>query len=81
MPDLQTTVAREDAEIDGMILSMLVHDDSHRPWSIEEVAREIGSPADATDGLGRLDRAGLTRRLEGYVFASRAALRAEEIAQ
>ncbi len=66
---------------DGVILSFLLADDAQRPWSEEEVAREIEDRAAASDGLKRLARGGLVHRLDGFVFASRAAQVAEEIAQ
>ncbi len=66
---------------DGVILSVLLADDAQRPWSEEEVAREIEDRVAASDGLKRLARGGLVHRLNGFVFASRAALLAEEIKQ
>jgi hypothetical protein len=66
---------------DGVILSFLLAEDAQRPWSEEEVAREIDDPIAAADGLKRLARGGLVHRLNGFVFASRAAQVAEEIAQ
>ncbi len=66
---------------DGVILSVLLADDAQRPWSEEEVAREIEDRVAASDGLKRLARGGLVHRLNGFVFASRAALLAEEIMQ
>jgi hypothetical protein len=66
---------------DGVILSVLLAGDAQRPWSEEEVAREIEDRVAASDSLKRLARGGLVHRLDGFVFASRAALLAEEIAQ
>ena len=70
-----------EVHIDGVILTVLLASDAQRPWSEEEVAREIEDPIAAADGLKRLARGGLVHRLNGFVFASRAAQVAEEIAQ
>lgn len=67
--------------IDGVILEFLLDDDAQRPWTEEEVSRMVEDATAAADGIGRLSRAGLVHRLDGFVFASRAALRAAEIAQ
>lgn len=70
--------AEQDRDIDGAILGLLL--DSPAPWSTQEVEREIGDEVPVTDGLTRLHRAGLVHRLEGFVFASRTAARAVELA-
>lgn len=79
-PIPMSEVERE-VHTDGVILSVLLADDAQRPWSEEEVAREIEDRVAASDGLKRLARGGLVHRLNGFVFASRAALLAEEITQ
>jgi hypothetical protein len=56
---------------------MLMLESSHRPWSVDEIAREMGS--DTTDSLRRLFGGGLIHRLDGFVWASRAAVMADEI--
>lgn len=66
---------------DGVVLEFLLDDDAQRPWTEEEVALMVEDPAAASDSLGRLARAGLIHRCDGFVFASRAALRAAQIAQ
>jgi hypothetical protein len=68
-----------EVHIDGVILAVLLASDAQRPWSEDEVAREIEDPIAASDGLKRLARGGLVHRLDGFVFASRAAQVAEEI--
>ena len=67
------TVAQQEAIADEMVLDMLLDGDWQRPWSVEEIARELGDPVEADDCLGRLARRGLVHQLDGYVFASRAA--------
>jgi hypothetical protein len=66
-------VANDEAQTDVAVLALLVDGDAQRLWSVEEVAREIGDGA--RDALARLHGAGLVHRLEGFVFAARAALR------
>jgi hypothetical protein len=67
-------------QVDSAILGLLVDPGASRPWSVEEVAREIGDPVATADGLARLTAAGLTHRIaEGFVWASRAALYAEAL--
>jgi hypothetical protein len=73
--------AEKQDHTDGVILSLLLDDDSQRPWTVQEVGRELGDPEDAADGLRRLMGAGLVHRLHDFVFASRAALRADQITQ
>jgi hypothetical protein len=80
MPDRQTTPAdpaEREALIDSAILSLLVNEDSHRPWSIEEIEREVH--CDATDSLGRLYGGGLIHRLDGFVWAARPAVMLDEL--
>lgn len=75
------TETEQQDHTDAVILEALLDSDAQRPWAVDEVARLLNDPIDASDGLGRLVRAGLVHRLDGFVFASRAALRADEIAQ
>ena len=74
------TLAEQDAEIDDVVLGLLL--DSHAGlWSVSELEREIGDRVAAQDSLARLYGAGLAHRLsEGFVFATRAALRGSALA-
>ena len=76
----QRSPAEEAAQTDHTILSLLLRDDAQRPWTEDEVAREIGDPLATTDGLSRLYGAGLIHRVEGFVFATRPAVRAAQLA-
>lgn len=62
---------------DRAMLGVLLDRDAQRPWSEDEIEREIGSGA--TDCLNTLYAAGLIHRLGGFVWATRAALVADEI--
>lgn len=82
MPEPQTTQEERDADVDGVILATLLLDpDAQRPWAVFEIENEIGDPVVVSDSLGRLTRAGLIHRLDRFVFATRAALRADQIAR
>lgn len=72
----QPTPAEQDDQIDSAIMVLLI--DSPVPVATYEVAREVGD-VEATDGLARLVRAGLVHRLDGFVFATRAALRGRRL--
>ncbi len=72
------TPAERQRTLDGAILGLLIDPDSHRPWSVDEIAREVGE--DVTDSLNRLYGAGLIHRLDGFVWATRAAVVADEVA-
>jgi hypothetical protein len=76
----QSSPAEADDRIDSAILSLLLDDDSHRPWSEDEIGRAIGDTFAASDSLGRLARAGLIHRIDPYVFASRSAVEFERVA-
>jgi predicted transcriptional regulator len=64
-------------QLDHSLLSTLTSEDSHRPWSITELASELA--ADPTDSLARLARAGLIHRADQFVWATRPAVRAQEL--
>lgn len=71
------SVAAIEADTDRALLAVLLDDPG--PWAVEEVERELSDPVKAVDGLARLGAAGLVHRLEGFVFASRAAKQAHAI--
>lgn len=67
-------------QVDAAILGLLVDPKASRPWSVNEIAREIGDVVATADGLARLIAAGLAHRIaEDFVWASRAALHAEAL--
>jgi predicted transcriptional regulator len=81
MPDLNPspTPAEREQDADGVILAWLTDIDAQRPWSIEEIIREYGEPNNAADALSRLHGVGLIHRHGDFVWATRAAMRAEAI--
>ncbi len=79
MPDANPTLTplQRDAQQDGGIIGLLVDVDATRPWSFDEIEREMGF--NPTDNLNRLYGGGLIHRLGGFVWATRAAVMADEI--
>jgi predicted transcriptional regulator len=65
-------------QIDLAVLTLLLEDHA-RPWSDDEVAREVGDRIAAVDSLARLYGAGLVHQLGGFVFATRPALRGAQL--
>jgi predicted transcriptional regulator len=62
---------------DSAVYGLLILPDEQRPWSVDELAQELGSPIDVEDALVRLYGAGLVHRCGEFVWATRAALAAE----
>ncbi len=81
MPDEHSTLTPAEREqgTDGVILQWLTDYDTQRPWSVDEIIREYGEPNQATDALSRLHGAGLIHRQGEFVWATRAAIRGDEI--
>jgi Mn-dependent DtxR family transcriptional regulator len=63
---------------DNIVLDFMLLDQSC-PWSVQEIARELGDKNDALDAVSRLQRMGLVHRLGELVFPTRAARRAAEL--
>lgn len=69
----------EDEErIDTAVLGLLLGDHA-RPWSDDELAREVGDATAAADARSRLYGSGLVHRVAGFAFATRTALRAAQL--
>lgn len=71
---------RQQRHIDSLVIRLLLSGNARELWSVEELAREIGDEITTIDSLERLRSAGLVHRLEGFVLATRAAARADELA-
>ncbi|MGH3439572.1 MAG: hypothetical protein ACRDRN_24335 [Sciscionella sp.] len=82
MPDEQTTApATEASRVERDLLYLLVDPSEHQPlWSIPDLGRELEEPIDVSDAVNGLHRAGLIHRTsDGFVFASRAGIRATQM--
>jgi hypothetical protein len=81
MPDTNPTPGPAD-ELDaneGTVLMYLTDAEEQRPWSLEEVIREFGSPS-AIDAVNSLVGAGLLHRSsDGFLWATRAAIHAARV--
>lgn len=64
----------EDERAERTILSLLLINESQRPWSVDEVALELDSRVRAEDGIANLRAVGLVHRCGDFVFATRVAL-------
>jgi hypothetical protein len=62
------------------VYKLLAERDEQRPWSLHELGLTIGDPADAADAVRHLRGVGLIHELDGFVWASRAALAADAMA-
>jgi hypothetical protein len=61
-------------------MTLLLVEDDQRPWSTEEMIRDIGRRTDVLDAIANLHGAGLINRTtDGFIFASRAALRLDRL--
>jgi len=56
------------------VLGLLLRPNDQRPWSVEEVEREVGETLAVTDAIAALHAAGLLHRCGKFVFASHAAM-------
>lgn len=73
------SVIERDADLDRSIITMLLADPV--VWHADEIARETRDPLEATDSINRLHAHGLIHMIDGgFVTATRAAARANEIA-
>jgi hypothetical protein len=79
MPDQEDTRTAADREntTDSVILLLLLQETFAGPWAVEEVKRELDR--DPSDSLSRLYGAGLIHQHAGFVWATRAAVKADEL--
>ena len=70
----------QEAQAEWAVLNLLIDSNDQRPWSLDEITRERGNHIDAIDATDRLYAAGLIHRTtDGFVFATRAAIRFSQI--
>jgi len=76
MPDSEPTLMPAESKVrtESTIMSLLLVLDDQRPWSIEELIREIGREIDVRDAISDLHGVGLVHRTsDDFVFPTRAA--------
>jgi predicted transcriptional regulator len=78
IPDERRGTGLSDDELDSTVISFVLDGDSW-PWSLEEIAHELGDKADAEDAVARLAGAGLVHRIGDFAFATRSLRRASEL--
>jgi hypothetical protein len=82
MPDSEPTLmpAECKARTESTIMSLLLVHDDQRPWSTDELIREIGRELDTRDAIADLHAAGLVHRTsDGFVFPTRAATHLDQL--
>jgi|GEM_PF-1369924 len=70
---------RTEEERDNGVLNFFFCDSLSYPWSVEEIAREIGHYNNAVDSVRRLTEAGLLHRIGDFAFPTRTARRADQL--
>jgi hypothetical protein len=74
--------AEEFDRTESIVLLLLTTSDNDRPWSVEEVIRELGDRNKAIDAIANLHAAGLVHCTgDDFVWPTRAAIRGIELAE
>lgn len=70
-----------EAHAEWGVLNLLIDPEEQRPWSVEEIVRDRGDRLEALDAIDRLHATGLIHRTgDGFIFATRPAIRFSQIA-
>jgi hypothetical protein len=78
IPDERRGSRLSEEEIDNTVVSFLL-DRPSWPWSLDEIARELGDRPDAEDAVARLTGTGLVHRMGDFAFPTRSLRRASEL--
>ena len=79
MQDQPNETVEEQVRRTEQTILTLVLSGGQRIWSVEELVSEIGRRLEVVDSLAALQAAGLVHRCQDFVFATRAALRFDEM--
>jgi predicted transcriptional regulator len=72
--------AESKTRTESTIMSLLLVQDDQRPWSTEELIREVGRELDVRDAISDLHAVGLLHRTtDGFVFATRVATHLDQL--
>ena len=71
----QAPAGREPDRLESAVMLMLLQAGHPWPWSMHEIARELGNELLAADAVVGLHAAGLVNRLDEFVFPTRSATR------
>lgn len=72
-------VGRCGDELEFVVLALLLDRECSGPWSVQELAREVGCELLAADAVVRLCAAGLAHRVGEFAWPSRAASRFSQL--
>jgi len=70
----------EDNQVEDIVLRLMLDDDTPRLWSVGEIAVALGDEIKAADAIIHLHAAGLIHRLDQYLWPTRPAARATQLA-
>jgi hypothetical protein len=76
--DASPTDGLSEEHVDSAVLDCVLLGEPW-PWSLGEIARELGDATSAEDAVRRLTQAGLVHRLGNFVFPTRTARRAAQL--
>lgn len=76
--DAAPTADLSEEHIDSAVLDCMLFAEAW-PWSLDEIARELGDATNAEDAVRRLVQAGLAHQLGDFVFPTRTARRAAQL--
>ncbi len=79
MQDQPNETVEEQGRRTQQTILTLVLTGGQQIWSVEELVLEIGRRLDVVDSVAALQAAGLVHRCHDFVFATRAALRFDEL--
>ncbi len=82
MPDDETTREQEpdSTTTEAGILDRLTGEDDQRPWSVDELIRDVGYRLPALDAINSLHHSGLIHRTkDDLIYPTRTAVRAKEL--